>query len=54
MYIANDSNGCPNVNHIAFLHKELFRFRTYCLDYGLGEQFFLVESRYALIEVDSS
>ena len=52
MYISNDRNGCSNVNHIAFLRKELFRFRAYCLNYGLGEELFLVESRYALIEVN--
>lgn len=38
---------------IAFFHQELFGFGAYCFYDGIGEQLLLVESCYALVQIDA-
>jgi hypothetical protein len=52
--ITNHGDRRRNVYHIALLHKKLFGFGAYCFDHRVCQQFFLVESRDALIEIDGS
>lgn len=51
MDITNDRHRRSYMHNVALLHKELFRFGAYCLDHGLGEQLFLRQPRYALVQV---
>lgn len=52
MDIADNSDWCLDVHYIALAHEKLLCLGTYCLYHGLGEQFFLIEARDALVQVD--
>lgn len=54
MNIANHSDWGLDVYDITLLHKQLFRFCAYSLDDRLGQQLLLVQTRYALVEVNGS
>jgi hypothetical protein len=51
--VADDSYRSLDVHNIALLHKHLFRLCAYCFYDRLGEQFLVVESLDALVEIDA-
>lgn len=52
MDVADNGDWSLDVHHVALAHEQLLCLGTYCLDDGLGEQFFLIEARDALVQVD--
>lgn len=53
MYVSHHCDRRCYMYNIAFLHKQLFGFGAYCFYDGVGKQFLLVESCYALVQVDA-
>ena len=53
MYVADNCDWGLDVHDIALLHQQLLRLGAYCLDYGIGEEFFPVQARDAFVEVDT-
>lgn len=52
MNIADDSDWRSHVDNVALSHQQLFRLGANGLDDGLGEEFFFVQPRDALVQVD--
>lgn len=52
--VADDGDGGLDVHDVALAHEQLLGFGADGFDDGLGEQFFLVEARDALVQVDGS
>lgn len=54
MDIANYCDGSFNVNDIALAHKQLLRLGADSFNNRFGEQFFLIQARDTLVQVDGS
>lgn len=50
--ITHDGNGGFDVHDVALAHEQLLCFGAYRLDHGFGEEFLLVETSDALVQVN--